>query len=116
MSLDQATSILNAIGFITFVALLSLAVVRMALRFVLYNRAGRTSSIVLRRDFALLGALLAVFGSVAFIRFFGWNFLLEEGWPRFFYILASDIVALGALAYWVWAEYFIIGNLDRKDE
>ena len=115
MSLESVTNLVNAIAFVAFVGLLGLAVVRMLIRMLFFRRIGRTASILLRRDLALLGALLVVFGSVAFIRFFQWDVFLEHGWPRLLYIAASDILAIGCLAYWVWAEYFVIGKPPPKE-
>lgn len=113
MSVEQLTNLVNAVGFIGFVALLGLAVVRMLIRLMFYRRVGREASIVLRRDFALLGALLAVFGAAAFLRFFGVEFTPEG---RLAFIIFSDILALGSLGYWVWAEYFVIGRPNKEDD
>ncbi len=115
MTVEVALEIVNALGFIIFLGMLALAVVSMVMRVMLYSRIGRRASIILRRDLALLSSLLFVFGSLALIRFFNIELLLEVGWPRFFYVVATDIVALSALGYWVWAEYFVIGKPDKED-
>lgn len=109
--------ILNATGFIAFVALLGAAGARMLWRLYSYWRMKSRPSIVLRRDFSLLVALFLVFGSAALIRAFGLaDELASDGPLRFFYLLAANVIANGALAYWVWAEYFVIGHPGKEDE
>ena len=116
MTVDEAIQLVNAVGFLLFVALLGLAVVRMTIRIVFYRIAGREANIILRRDLTLLGSLLVVFGTAAAIRFFGWSDAFAGGWPRLLYLTANDLIALGALGYWVWAEYFVIGRPNKEND
>lgn len=113
--LEQGVVVLNAIGFVGFVALLGAATFKMAVRLVQYHWTGRRPSIILRRDILLLGGFFAVFGSAAVIRFFGWNDTLESNVGlRFLYLLAVYCISLGSLGYWTWAEFFVIGH-DGKE-
>jgi hypothetical protein len=102
--------IINAVAFVAFIALTALAVVRMALRLILYWAQDNSPSVILRRDIALLGALLFTFGAPTIIQFFGWGDLFFEGGTlRLPYTIVRDVIGVGGLAYWVWVEYFVIG-------
>ena len=116
MSVDQAVVIANAIGFIGFVSLLALAVVRMAIRLIFYTVTGREASIILRRDFTLLGSLVMIFGFSAIARYAGWYDYLSSGWPKLIYIIVSDVIGISSLGYWVWAEYFVIGRPGKEED
>jgi hypothetical protein len=112
----DAVDIVNAIAFVAFVGLAVMAVARMALRIVLYYTQGKRPSVVLRRDFALLVGLLFVFGAPVVIQFFGWGHLYFEGGAlRLPYTIVRNIIGVGSLAYWVYVEYFVIGQDGKED-
>lgn len=113
---DNLTDIANGVTFVIFIALTALAVVRMILRVAAYYMVERRPSIILRRDLALLADLLIVFGAPVVIQFFGWGFLFFDGGSlRLLYTLIRDFIGLAGLAYWVWAEYFVIGVPGKED-
>ena len=71
--LEDGIRVLNAVGFVGFVALLGAATFKMAQRLVMYAWVGKRASIILRRDITLLVGFFLIFGSAAAIRFFGWG-------------------------------------------
>jgi hypothetical protein len=101
---------INAVAFVLFVGLAFLAVMRMALRMVIYWATDNSPSVILRRDFALMFALLFSFGAPVVIQFFGWTQFFEGGGQRLIYTIVRDTIGVGGLAYWVWIEYFVIGQ------
>lgn len=108
--------IINGIGFLLFVGLLGAALIRMVARIVAYRLSERGPSIILRRDFALLGSFLAIFGTNLAIRFFGLGPVFQDpGLPRLLYVFIADVLGNGALLYWVWAEYFVIGQIGKEN-
>lgn len=117
MNWELLTGALNVVSFVTFVALLGAAGARMLWRLWNYYRAKVRPSIILRRDFGLLVALFLVFGSSALLRAFGWTDEIQQNGPaRFAFLFFASLVANGALFYWVWAEYFIVGHPDKENE
>ena len=119
MHLPAVIDIIEAASLIAFVSLLSLAVMRMVIRVIAYKFTGRRPSIVLRRDLALMLSFLLVVGMPIFIGFFELEHLFFEGAPplnRLLYILARNGIAIVALGYWVWAEYFIIGQEGKEQD
>jgi hypothetical protein len=119
MYLPDVIHIIEAISLIAFVALLSLAVMRMTIRVIAYKFTGRRPSIVLRRDLALMLSFLLVVGMPIFIGFFQLEDVFFEGAPplnRLLYIILRNGIAIAALGYWVWAEYFIIGQEGKEQD
>lgn len=116
MDQDVLLEVINSITFVLFIALMALAVVRMLIRVFTYRFTGRKPSIILRRDIALMASLLLAFGAPVVIQFFGWGGLFFEGGSlRLPYTILRNLAGLTGLAYWVWAEYFIIGKPGKED-
>lgn len=117
MSIADITQVVEALSFIIFIALVALAVMRMLLRVIAYRMTGREASIILRRDILLMSSFLITFGSPVVISFFGWGDLFfEGGTSRLWYVLFRNSIAIAALAYWVWAEYFVIGVEGKEKD
>lgn len=113
--LQAATDFLNFAGFLLFVALLGAAVFRMGVRLRAYRQLQKQPSVILKRDFGLLGGLFFVYGTLAAIRFFDLVRFIQEPLWGFLFILLSDIIAIGALGYWTWVEFFVIGHDGKED-
>jgi hypothetical protein len=108
--------IINGITFVLFIAMLALVVVRMTLRWMAYFLIDRRPSVILRRDLLLMADLLFVFGAPVVIQFFGWGqYFFEGGALRLPYTIVRDVIGLAGLAYWTWAEYFVIGRPGREN-
>ena len=116
MNIELITDVVQTISFIVFIALVALAVMRMTLRIIAYKFTGRSPSVILRRDMFLMTAFLLIFGSPLFITFFGLNDVFRDGVFRLGYTIVRNLVALASLTYWVWAEYFVIGNTDKEND
>lgn len=117
MNLNVFINVVEAASLILFVALLSLAVMRMSLRVIAYKLVGRRPGVILRRDLTLMLAFLFVVGVPIFIGFFQLEYLFFEGAPalnRLLYVIVRNGVAISALSYWVWAEYFVIGRPGKE--
>ncbi len=116
MAIAEIIDVVNLVAVVAFVVLLFAVVARMVLRLRSYRREGRQASVILRRDFGLLTALLVIFGSGILIRAFDVRVFLEDGLPRLVYVSVIDAFGIIALAYWTWVEYFRIGRVGYEND
>lgn len=101
-TLDQ----INALFLIVFVILVSLALVRIATRYIAYKKEGLKIPALLPRDFFLFAGLALPFLGVLFFRALSLTPRGEDWYP--FWVMGSGIAGIFGVAYWVWFEYFKI--------
>lgn len=115
--MNDPLAALNLVAFFAFLGLGVLAILRMTLRVINYYKHGNRPSIILRRDIALMTGLIMALGAPIILQFLGLGELFFEGGPyRLAYTVARDGIGLAGMAYWVWAEYFVIGAPGKEDD
>lgn len=103
--MSDVISAVNVFYFLTYLILATLVCGRLIWRVYLYRAAKEPIPLLLKRDVPLFVVLVSEFGLVMLGRAFGIH--LQD---NLLWVVLSGGAAVGALGFWVYVEYFRIGD------
>lgn len=103
---QQILNLINLAYLISFVVLVTLAIIRIGGRYVQYKQESMRIPLLLKRDFFFLAGLSLPFLGIFLFRVSG-VVPQQEPWAAAWTIISGALAVLGT-AFWVYIEYFKI--------